>query len=144
MYVFCIWSGAGLIRPQGPYHHPHVKKYHVSPPPLSVCRYMYIFCIFHYTRKRQIECVTYKGTWESPFLSNTKHPDDTMYYLVGMPLYIFDDEKYIIHVNDLLYNMWCACAYTLKETFKIGNCDFFFQGGEGGGEWGEVLVSLSV
>lgn len=58
-----IWS---WVRPQGPYHHPHVnmvKKYHVSPPPPSVCRYMYIFCIFHYTRKRQIECVTYKGTW---------------------------------------------------------------------------------
>lgn len=25
-----IWS---WVRPQGPYHHPHVKKYHVSPPP---------------------------------------------------------------------------------------------------------------
>lgn len=60
-----IWS---WVRPQGPYHHPHVKKYHVSPPPPpSVCRYMNVFCIFHYTRKRQIECVTYKGTWHLLF-----------------------------------------------------------------------------
>lgn len=65
-----------------------------------------------------------------------------MYYLVGMPLYIFDDEKYIIHVYDLLYNICDAHVLThSKKHFKSVTAIFFSKGERGGGE---VLVSLSV